>query len=208
MFGLRSFVLVVTLLVTTLPSSRWLSESQQSTPKSTPSIQRVPPTKGQVESGIYKNDSIGLQFTPAESLHLQAPEITGTPGTTSLVVEVKAIAEWGLLSLFSARNLTIFYAEALAYYPEEQRNPARYLKKVVRANEADGYQHVDGKSSDEISGVSFMRADFIHTKSRVYEVVLVTTHNDYAFVFIFAGSDVGAVNKMVASTKVKFIPQK
>jgi hypothetical protein len=202
MFGLRSFVLVVTLLVTTLPSSRWRSESQQSTPKSTPSIQGVPPTKGQVESGIYKNDSIGLQFTPAESLHLQAPEIMGT------LVEVKAIAEWGLLSLFSARDVTIFYAEALAYYPEEQRNPARYLKKVLRANAAEGYQHVDSKSSDEISGVSFMRADFIHTKSRVYEVVLVTTHNDYAFVFIFAGSDVGAVNKMVASTKVKFIPQK
>ena len=183
------------------------SESQQSTPKSTPSTQGVLPTKGQVESGIYKNDSIGLQFTPAENLHLQAPEIVGTPGTAPLVVKVEAIAERGLLSgLFSTRSLTIFYADALAYYPEEQRNPSRYLKKVVRANEADGYQHVDGKSSDEISGVSFMRADF--TKREVYEVVLVTTHNDYAFVFIFAGSDVGVVDRMVASTKVRFIPQK
>jgi len=207
MFGLRSFVLAVTVLAITLPSSRWRSESQQSTPKSIPLTQGVLPTKGQVESGIYKNDSIGLQFTPAENLHLQAPEIVGTPGTTPLVVKVEANAKSGLLSgLFSARSLTIFYADALAYYPEEQRNPSRYLKKVVRANEADGYQHVNGKSSDEISGVSFMRADF--TKREVYEVVLVTTHNDYAFVFIFAGSDVGVVNKMVASTKAKFIPQK
>lgn len=131
----------------------------------------------------------------------------GTPGTTPLLVKVEADADSGLISgLFSARSLTIFYADALAYYPEEQRNAPRYLRKVVRTNEADGYQHVDGKSSDEISGISFVRADF--TKAEVYETVFVTTHNDYAFVFIFVGPDIGVVSKMVASTNVKFIPQK
>ena len=207
MFGPTSFVLAFTVLIATLPSLGRRPESQQSAPKILPSTHGVLPTKGQIENGIYRNDSIGLEFAPAENLHLQVPEIMGTPGTTPLLVKVEADAERGLLSgLFSARSLTIFYADALAYYPEDQRNASRYLKKVARANESDGYQHIDVKSSDEIGGVSFMRADF--TKSEVYEVVLVTTHNDYAFVFIFAGSDIGVVNKMIASTKVKFIPQK
>jgi hypothetical protein len=175
--------------------------------KTKASTQGVLATEGQVEKGVYKNESIGLEFTPSEDLHLQAPVLMGTPGTVPLLIKVEAHADRGLLSgLFSAGSLTIFYADALAYYPEDQRNAARYLKKVVGTNEADGYQHVDGKGSDEISGVSFVRADF--TKGDLYEAVLLTTHNDYAFVFIFAGPDIGVVNKMVASSNVRFIPQK
>jgi hypothetical protein len=43
-------------------------------------------------------------------------------------------------------------------------------------------------------------------KGAVREAVLVVTHNGYACVFIFAGSDGDAVNKLIASTKVKLTP--
>lgn len=202
-----TFVLAATLLVANSPSSGWRAESQQSPRKAKASTQAVLVTKGQVENGVYKNDSIGLQFTPAGNLHLQAPEIMGTPGTVPLLVKVEADADRTLISgLFSAPGLTIFYADALAFYPEDQRNATRYLKKVSQTNEAEGYQHVDAKGPVEISGVSFVRADF--AKSGVHEAVLVTTHNQFAFVFIFAGPDIGVVNKLVESTNVKFIPQK
>lgn len=207
MFDLRTLIFAVTLGVATLPSPGWQTERQQSPVKTEASTQGVLATKGQVEKGVYKNESIGLQFTPPENLHFQAPELMGTPGTVPLLIKVEADADRGLLSgLFSTGSLTIFYADALAYYPEDQRNAARYMNKVIRTNEADGYQHLEGKGSDEISGVSFVRADF--TKGDLHEAVLVTTHNDYAFVFIIAGPDIGVVNKIVASTNLKFIPQK
>jgi len=101
----------------------------------------------------------------------------------------------------SLGSLTTFYAESLAYYPEEQRNIPRYVKKIIRANEADGWQHVDGKSSEQVTGILFSRVDF--AKGDVHEAVLVTVHNGYAFVFIFAGSDIGSTNKLIAATTVK-----
>ena len=197
-------VLAITLAAAT-PFSLLRQGAPQSRAKTTASTQNVLPTKGLIEQGTYKNPSIGLEFTPAENLHLQESEMKGTPGTTPLLITVQALADRGLISgLFSARSLTIFYADTLAYYPEEQRNAPRYLKKVIRANEADGFQHVDGETSDKISEIPFVRADFV--KGEVHEAVLVMTHNAYAFVFIFAGSDVEVTNKLIASTKVKLTP--
>jgi hypothetical protein len=119
-----TFVLAATLLVANSPSSGWRAENQQSPPKAKASTQAVLVTKGQVENGVYKNDSIGLQFTPAGNLHLQAPEIMGTPGTVPLLVKVEADADRALISgLFSAPGLTIFYADALAFYPRTSGMP-------------------------------------------------------------------------------------
>ena len=78
------------------------------------------------------------------------------------------------------------------------------MDKVIRANEADGYETVDPGTPDQISGISVARVDFV--KGEVHEAVLITIHNVYAFVFIFAGSDIGVVNKSIASTKVKLTP--
>jgi len=129
----------------------------------------------------------------------------GTPGSIPLLVTVQALADQGVISsLFWVRSLTVFYADALAYYPEDQRNAPRYMKKVIRANEAEGFQHVDGETSGQISGIPFIRADFAKRGGR--EVVLVTTNNTHALVFIFAGSGLEVTNKLIASTKLKFTP--
>src|SRR5437660_9687326 len=140
------------ILAFSFAASALLSWSQQQTAppreNTTNSPQNPLPTKGLVDNGTYKNTSIGLEFTPAESLKLQEPEMKGTPGTTPLLITVQAVSDGGVISsLFSSQGLTTFYADALAYYPEEQRNVPRYLKKIIRANEAEGWQHVDGKAS-------------------------------------------------------------
>jgi hypothetical protein len=199
----------VIILAFLFAASTPLSWSQQETASPRANTSNSPqnplPTKGLVENGTYKNASIGLEFTPAENLKLREPEMKGTPGTTPLLITVEGVSDGGLISsLFSTQGLTTFYADALAYYPEEQRNVPRYLKKIIRANEADGWQHVDGKASEQMTGILFSRLDFV--RGNVHEAVLVVTHSGYAFVFIFAGLDIGATNKLIAATKVKFIP--
>lgn len=179
-------------------------QTAQPNAKAAASTQNLPPSKGFIEQGTYKNASIGLEFTPAENLHLQEPEIRAKPGTVDSNITVSALADTGLFSGFSARSLTTFYADLLARYPERSRNSASYMKMVTRAQEADGFQHVGSVASDQMSGISFVRSDF--TRRKVYEAVLVTTHNSYAFVFIFAGSSVEVTNTLIASTKVKFAP--
>jgi hypothetical protein len=198
-----ALVLTVALLAGT-PFSPLQKATPQPRAKATISTPSVPPTKGDVEHGTYKNPSIGLEFTPAEDLHFQEPQMKGTPGTTPLLITIQALADPGLSDLFWARSLTIFYADALSYYPEDQRTDARYLEKVVRANEGEGFQHIDGDASGHMSGITFVRADFV--KKEVHETILLTTRNVYAFVFIFAGSDLGVTNKLIASTKVKLGP--
>ena len=194
------------ILLVIVSSSLWFRPThaqQPNTPRS--SAQQVNPTKGLVEKGVYKNSSIGIEFTPAENLHFQDPEMMGTPDKVPLVITIAALADRTLFSgVFSPRDVTVFSADALAYYPEDQRNVARYLKKVVRAQEVDGFKQLEGPSTEKISDIEFVRADFV--KGAVREAVLVVTHNGYACVFIFAGSDIDAVNKLIASTKVKLTP--
>jgi hypothetical protein len=40
-------------------------------------------------------------------------------------------------------------------------------------------------------------------KGKAHEAVFVTTHNGYAFAFIFGASDAGVTDKLVASTKIR-----
>jgi hypothetical protein len=201
--SLRMAGLTVTLAL--VVSFSWSQQkTSQPRPKADSPSPSVLPTKGWVERGTYKNPSIGLEFTPAPNLSVEDPEMKGTPGTTPLLITVQA-TDRGLLSgVFSRKNLTVFFADALAYYPEDQRNTARYVRKVIKSNEGDGYQTVNDGTAGEISGVPFTRTDFELNDLR--EAVLVTTHNGYAFVFIFAGSSLEVVNNQIASTSVKLIP--
>jgi len=164
--------------------------------------QRALPTKGEITHGTYKNPSIGLEFTPAEGLHLQDPEIKGTPGTTPLLVTVQALDErGGLLGLSSARRAMIFYADALTYYPEDQRSATRYLRKIVRTNANNGFEQVGGDRAEQMGGNAFVRADF--AKGALDQTVLLAVHDGYAFVFIFASYDLDATKELIAATKVK-----
>jgi hypothetical protein len=202
----NSSALIWAIMLVFVSPSLWLRTAHpQQNDTTSNSAQQVTPTKGLVEKGAYKNSSIGIEFRPAESLHFQDPEMMGTPGKVPLVITVAALADRTLFSgVFSARDVTVFSADALAYYPEDQRNAPRYLKKVVRAQEVDGFKQLPGAASEKISDIEFVRADFV--KGAVREAVLVVTHNGYACVFIFAGSDDDAVNKLIASTKVKLTP--
>lgn len=173
-------------------------QSPQSNAPAAASSQNLQPNKGMIEQGTYKNPSIGLEFTPAENLGLQEPEMRGP------VVTVKALDRGWSAGLLSARSLTVFSAEAFSRYPEGWRDATSYMKMVIRAQEADGFQQIGSVTSDQMSEIRFVRSDF--TKGRVHEAVLVTAHNGYAFVFIFTGSGVGVTNVLIASTKVKFTP--
>jgi hypothetical protein len=203
MWGHKSLVYVIVLIAATAFSSPHNAKPQSGakTATPTPDVRRI---KGVVEKGTYKNPFIGIEFTPAADLHFQEPKVAGAPGTALFIVSVEALADRGLSNLFWARSLTLFYADSLTHYPEEQRTAARHLKKVIRANESNGFQQVDGETSGQISGITFLRADLV--KKEVHEAILVTTHNDYAFAFWFAGSDLIVINKLIASTKVKLSP--
>jgi len=192
------------MIVSVTPLSRSQQGTSHSAGEAAAPSPNAPPSKGSIEQQTYKNPSIGLEFTPAENLHLEDPEIVGTPGTAKWLVKIKAI-ENGLFSgLLSPRDVMIFYADALANYPDNQRSTPLYVDKLMRTNKALGYRIVNDATEGPISGIPFVRIDFV--KDDVHESAFVTTHNGYAFVFLFAGSDFAAINKMIASTKVKLTP--
>jgi hypothetical protein len=194
MWGFKTLFLLMTLAVTT--PFLWAQQGGKPQPKTPASTQNVLPTKGLIDHGTYKNPSIGLEFTPAQSLRLKEPVMNGTPGKTPLFITVQAENDPG--SVFSQ---TIFYAEALAFYPEEQRTTAKYFQRSTQVVVANGFSPVPGRSSAQISGIPFLCEDF--AKGAVHETLLVMTHGAYAYVFIFVGPDGGVTNKLVESTKVK-----
>jgi TonB family protein len=150
--------------------------------------------KGVIDGPTYKNPSIGLQFTPAPGLRLEQMN----PAAPDMIA-VQASNDPGPMY-----GMIVFYADELAHYPEEQRTGSRYLQKVVRANEADGFQLTESEPSATISGVLFVRADFV--KGAVHETILVMTHNGYAFVFVFAGANAERTGELIASTDLKITP--
>jgi hypothetical protein len=201
---LRTGILILTIASAATPPALWSQGSAVPRTRSKAPVpaQKVLPTKGVVESGTYKNASIGLEFTPASSLRLQEPEMKGTLDATPLLITVRAVADPGpFLGLFSERSTTVFYAEALAYYPEDKRGASNYVQRVIRAQEAGGFRHVGSVTSAQLSQTSFLRADF--EKGKAHQAVFVTTHNGYAFVFIFGALDVGVTDKLIASTKIR-----
>ncbi len=151
-------------------------------------------SKGTIEGGTYKNTAIGLEFTVAPDLRLEQ-----MPGMGSHGIAVQAQSDPG-----PQYGLTVFYADDLAAYPEDQRNASRYQEKIVRTNQEGGFQRTEGEPSAEISSIRFVRTDFI--RGAVHETVLVMTHNGYAFVFIFTGASSERTDKLIASTNLKVTP--
>ena len=154
--------------------------------------------KGVVEGRTYKNASVGLELTPAPGFEFGTPELKGNPGTVPLLVTITALGEW---KLFSAREVMAFYTDALAYYPETRRSTDAYMQRVIRGNREEGFEPLDGSSESKLDGSTFARQDF--KKGLRYEAVLVKACKAQALVFIFAGSDRDAVNKLIAATGLK-----
>ena len=168
-------------------------EYKPTAPSST-SNNQSPSNKGVIEGTTYKNSSIGVQFTFAPGLR---PEQMNA--AASNMIAVQAQNDPGPMY-----GLTVFYADELAQYPEGQRSAPIYLEKVVRANESDGFQLTEGEPSAEISGVQFVRADFV--RGLVHETILVMTHNGYAFVFIFSGASAERTGQLITSTDLNVSP--
>ena len=157
---------------------------------------RPPLTSGAVEDNTYKNDSLGLQFTPPPGLKFSAPELKGKPGTVPLLV---TIAAWS--DPPSANGGTIFYADDLGCYAEDRRSTKAYVERVVRSQKKEGLELVDGEPEGHLGGVTFARIDFHHAIS--YEAVFVKACDVYALVFIFAASDLESASRLIAQTTVK-----
>jgi hypothetical protein len=144
-----SALIWATTLVFVSPSLWLRTAHPQQNDTTSNSAQQVTPTKGLVEKGVYKNSSIGIEFRPAESLHFQDPEMMGTPGKVPLVITVAALADRTLFSgVFSARDVTVFSADALAYYPEDQRNAPRLLELELPFSNI-GFKQLAGAASEK-----------------------------------------------------------
>jgi TonB family protein len=154
--------------------------------------------KGVIENGAYKNPSLGLELTPTIGLTFTEPELKGTPGSVPLLVTVSA---WAQPNLASPRDGVVFYADALAYYPGDQRSTDAYNRKVVRGNEKEGFVAKGSTQTQKLGDLAFDRTDF--TKGLVYEAVFVKACRDQAYVFIFAGAEQGAVSNLIKGTDVK-----
>lgn len=164
--------------------------------------QRSLPDKGVVEGAVYKNPSIGIEFTPPPSLHLQEPEMKGTPDAVPMLITVRAVADRGLLAgLFSGKSECVFYADKLSYYPQDKRDASNYIQQVISAQATNGFQHVGSLTTAQLSQASFLRADF--EKGSAHEAVFVTTRDEFAFVLIFGASDGGTTDKLITSTKLR-----
>jgi len=157
--------------------------------------------KGMVEGRTYKNASVGLELTPAPALEFGAPELKGKPGTVPLLVTITAAGE---AKLASAREVMSFSSDAMAYYPENRRSTADYMRRVALGNGEEGFTTLGGTSESKLGEVTFARQDF--QKGVVYESVLVKACKTEALVFIFGGPDLDAVNKLVAGTRLKLDP--
>jgi hypothetical protein len=188
----RTFIFVFVASIAIVSMARSQTVDVQARPASVPHLD-----EGVVEGHTYKNTSLGLEFTTADHLKLGTPELKGKQGTVPLLVTVGA---WGELRS-SARDGTIFYADALAYYPDTQRTTEAYVRKVDVGNRNEGFERVESEPEGKIGETSFARSDF--EKGIVHEAVLVKAGHAFALVFIFAGPDVSAVNKLIAATKLK-----
>jgi len=196
---LSSIVAVLTCALS-VPQTAW-SQGRTTVVVPSTTAPHVPPLdKGSVEGRTYKNATLGLELTVAPHLELGAPELKGTAGTVPLLVTVAA---WGPKKWFSGREGTIFYADALAYYPEGLRSTDDYVRRITRANQQEGFEPdvAEGAKLSRFAGVSFARVDF--RKGAVYEAVLVKACQAFALVFIFPGPDLEAVNKLTAATQLK-----
>jgi hypothetical protein len=154
---------------------------------------RPPLTSGAVEDNTYKNDSLGLQFTPPPGLKFSAPELKGRPETLNSLVTVAAWSE--------ANGGAVFYADDLANYPENRRSTKAYVERVIRSQKQQGLDLVGAETEGRLGGVTFSRIDFHQTLS--YEAVLVKACDAYAFVFIFAASDVESAKRLMGETTIK-----
>lgn len=174
-----------------------MTQASASTLNSQPSPLAPHWDKGIVEGRTYKNPTVGIEFTPAPQLQFGPPELKGTPGALPLLVTVTAAGE---PKPSSAREVTAFYTEALASYPNAQRTTEAYMQRMVEASRKQGIIPIDSTSEGQIDGITFARQYL--EKGLAYEAVLVKACDAQVLVFIFGGANRGVVDQLMHATKV------
>src|SRR5690242_8753820 len=91
----------------------------QAPTKPSSSMPSVSLDKGTVDGNVYKNASLGLELSVAPALKSGGPVLHGKPGSVPLLVTVAAEGDG---RFFSTSDSTTFYADALAYYPDNRRS--------------------------------------------------------------------------------------
>jgi hypothetical protein len=186
------FVLIFGLVICSM-----LGRSQQPTVESAESLARPKLEKGSVQGKTYKNASIGLELTPDTKLKFGTPELKTKPLSLSL-------AAWGKFRAGSAREGMAFWVIESGYYPSDQRSTGAFMRRVVDANQKDGFKAVQSDPESVWGGNSFFaRTDFSHKDPTAYEVVFVKACDTLAMGFVFTGSDRDAVNRLIAATELK-----
>src|SRR5260370_8185750 len=116
-----------------------------------------PLEKGAIERGTYKNTALGLELTPDAKLKFETPELKGKPGDAHSSLMVMAL---GKFRSGSAREATAFWAVPLASYPVGQRSTDAVMRKIVEANQNDGFSPVGARFASELGGISFFPTTF------------------------------------------------
>lgn len=137
--------------------------------------------KGTVDGKTYKNASVGLELTPAPMLELGTPGLRGKPGTVPSSVTISAL---GHLERTRVEGTT-FLATALAYYLDDQRSTDACMRRLIQANQKNGFKLVQGSGEGELGGVLFARTDF-SKEGPVYEAVFVKACDMQALAFVFS----------------------
>jgi hypothetical protein len=157
--------------------------------------------KGSIQGKTYKNSSLGLELTPDPSLTFQRPELKEN-GTKR---ELLSVAALGKVRSRSAREGTFIGAVALAYYPKDQRSTDSCMRRIVEAQQKNGFKTVRGNSQGEVGGTTFARADFLR-EGPVYEAIFVKACDALALTIGFTGPNREAVERFVAATELKLDP--
>jgi hypothetical protein len=157
--------------------------------------------EGSIQGKTYKNPSLGLELTADPSLTFQRPELKGN-GTKR---ESLLVAALGKFRSESAREGTFIGAVALAYYPEDQRSTDSCMRRMVEAQQKNGFKVMRGSPQSELGPTMFVRADFMR-EGPVYETVFVKACDALALTIVFAGPDRDTVEKFVAAPDLKLDP--
>jgi hypothetical protein len=131
-------------------------------------------------------------------LNFGNPDLKAKAGAPGAFVTIVA---WGDQKWRSPRDGTIFWADALANYPEDRRSTEARMESVVQDNHKAGFELLESSKAAKLGAVAFARADF--KKGAVHEGIFVKACDTQALVLIFFGEDKEAVDKLVAGTELK-----
>lgn len=160
--------------------------------------------KGTVNGRTYLNEKLGIRYSVPSPLKIDDPVLQDATGPRPGITVYSCEPE-GLYRLLRTRQCVVFFADGLGPRPKEERTNSGYTdfftKSYVNAgNEVIGEAAIPQK----LSAQAFLRRDFHGRDRRVYQAVLVTTHDGFAVVFIFTSTSKTGVDELINKTDFEF----